>query len=146
MLFCKPLPLVAAAAVGLFAASAVIADVDAGAQPGLHHVRYTVGASEDIANAEIYYRDTQPPNWAEYSHNTYLYTPNAEANLGPGQPWVLEAMLADPEDWAMVVVGLPGPTTAPLTEPGFVCELRVDDVVVATDSGTKGALCSLRTW
>ncbi|WP_370332949.1 hypothetical protein [Mycolicibacterium hippocampi] len=146
MLFCKPLPLVAATAAGLLAASAVIADVRAEAQPALHHVRYTVGASQDIANAEIYYRDTQPPSWAEYSHNTYLYTPNAEANLGPGQPWVLEAMLADPEDWAMVVVGLPGPTTAPLAEPGFVCELRVDDVVVATDSGTKGALCSLRSW
>jgi len=27
----------------------------------------------------------------------------------------------------MVVVGLPGPTTPPLQEPGFVCELRVDD-------------------
>ena len=146
MMFCKPIPLAAVTAVGMVTAGAVVAIAPAAAQPALHHVRYTVGASQDIANAEIYYRDVQPPNWAEYSHNTYLYTPNAEANLGPGQPWVLEAMLADPEDWAMVVVGLPGPTTPPLEAPGFVCELRVDDVVVATDSGTKGALRSLRNW
>ena len=59
--------------------------------------------------------------------------------------WVLEAMLADPNQWAMVVATTP-PHTPPLAEPGFVCELRVDDVVVATDAGPEGALCSLRTW
>ena len=144
MLLCRWIPRVCVA--GLFTTTAVLAVASAQAQPVMHQIRYTVGASQDIANAEIYYRDVDPPNWADYSHNPYLYTPNAEANLGPGQPWVLEAALANPDDWAMVVVGLPGPTTAPLEEPGFVCELRVDDVVVATDSGTKGALCSIRPW
>ena len=146
MLFCKPFPVAVAAAVGMLTASAVVIGAPAGAQPTLHHVRYTVGASQDIVNAEIYYRDSDPPDWAAYSHNPYLYSPNVEVNLGPGKPWVLDVMLAKPEDWSMVVVGLPGPSTPPLQEPGFVCELRVDDVVVATDSGTKGALCSQRPW
>ncbi|MCV7431394.1 hypothetical protein [Mycolicibacterium bacteremicum] len=116
----------------------------AAAEPVLHHVKYTVGASEPM-QAVIYYRDTQPPSWADYSHNPYVFSPKAEAELGPGKPWVLEAMLADPNQWAMVVATTP-PHTPPLAEPGFVCELRVDDVVVATDAGPKGALCSLRTW
>ncbi len=146
MLFCKPFPLAVATAVGVLTASAVVAGAPAGAQPALHHVQYTVGASPDIANAEIYYREVDPPNWAEYSHNTYLYTPNVEANLGPNKPWVFDAMLANPEQWSMVVVGLPTYETPALVEPGFVCELRVDDVVVATDSGTRGALCSQRPW
>ncbi|WP_137149767.1 hypothetical protein [Mycolicibacterium sp. CR10] len=146
MLFYKPFPLVVASAVGMFAASAVVAGAPAGAQPALHHVRYTVGASQDIVNAEIYYREVDPPNWAEYSHNPYLYSPNVEANLGPGKAWTFDAMLANPDQWAMVVVSLPTATTVPLGDPGFVCELRVDDVVVATDSGIKGALCSLRPW
>lgn len=146
MLFCRWIPRAAVAVAATVTASVAVGVVPADAQPALHHVRYTVGASQDIANAEIYYRDVEPPNWADYSHNSYLYTPNVEANLGPGKPWVLEAMLANPDDWALVVVGLPGAVPEPLEEPGFVCELRVDDVVVATDSGSRGALCSIRPW
>ena len=132
--------------LGLLVSSMIFVSTPARAQPILHHVRYTVGASEDIANAEIYYRNVDPPNWAEYSHDPYLYSPNAEANLGPNRAWVFETMLADPDAWAMVVVGLPDPSVPPLSTPGFVCELRVDDKVVATDSGSKGALCSIRNW
>lgn len=145
MPFCKPFPLAAATAVGMLTASAVVTGATAQAQPALHHVHYTVGASQDIMG-EIYYREVDPPNWAEYSHNPYLYSPNVEADLGPGKSWTFDAMLADPQQWSMVVVGLPGPTTPALAEPGFVCELRVDGVVVATDSGTRGALCSQRPW
>ncbi|PRC62903.1 hypothetical protein C6A85_00610, partial [Mycobacterium sp. ITM-2017-0098] len=64
-------------------------------------------ASQDIANAEIYWRQIDPPNWGAYSHNPYEFTPNVEANLGPNQPWVMETWLADPNEWSMVVVGLP---------------------------------------
>ncbi|PRC61283.1 hypothetical protein C6A85_10375, partial [Mycobacterium sp. ITM-2017-0098] len=42
-------------------------------------------ASQDIANAEIYWRQIDPPNWGAYSHNPYEFTPNVEANLGPNQ-------------------------------------------------------------
>ncbi|MDD7812998.1 hypothetical protein PP713_10545 [Mycobacterium sp. CSUR Q5927] len=109
-----------------------------------HRVRYSVSATE-TAQANIYYREVQPPNFGEYSHNPYQYSPKAEVTIGPNQPWIFETTLADPQDWAMVVVSLPGMHSA-LASPGFVCELRIDDVVVATDAGTKGALCSLRTW
>lgn len=118
----------------------------ADAQPSLHRVRYTIGASQDVSRAQIYYREVDPPNWADYSHNPYEFSPRAEADLGPGKAWVHEVMLADPDSWAMVVVGLPTITDAPLAEPGFVCELRIDDVVVKTAKGPKGALCSVRHW
>ncbi|MGE2733047.1 hypothetical protein [Mycolicibacterium vaccae] len=146
MVLSKTLPVAAAGMASLCVATTVFAAGVAEAQPPLRHVRYTVGASQDIANAEIYYREVDPPNWAEYSHNPYRFTPNVEFNLGPGKAWVFETMLADPDQWAMVVVGLPTQMTPTLDEPGFVCEMRVDDVVVATDSGTRGALCSIRPW
>ncbi|KRE34758.1 hypothetical protein ASG82_00675 [Mycobacterium sp. Soil538] len=146
MVFPKMLPVVAASMAGLMTVSALGGGATAAAQPPLHHVHYTVGASQDVYGAEIYYREIDPPNWAEYSHDSYRFTPNQEADLGPGKPWVFDAMLADPDAWAMVVVGLPDASSKALAEPGFVCELRVDDVVVATDAGTKGALCSLRPW
>lgn len=134
-----------AAVVGTTMTATLLAAVPAHADdPVLHHVKYTVGASQPL-RAEIYYRDMQPPTFADYSHNPYVYSPNVEADLGPGKPWVLEAMLADPQDWAMVVATKPE-HMAELSQPGFVCELRVDDIVVATDSGTKGVLCSQRSW
>lgn len=118
----------------------------ADAQPPLHRVRYTIGASQVVINAEIYYRESDPPNWADYSHNPYEFSPNIEVDLGPGKAWVHEVMLADPDKWAMAVVGLPTLTDAALPEPGFVCELQVDDIVVKTAKGPRGALCSIRNW
>ncbi|BBX21213.1 hypothetical protein MTER_06240 [Mycolicibacter terrae] len=121
----------------------LVAATPAGADDA-HRVRYSVSATE-TAQALIYYREVQPPNFGEYSHNPYQYSPRADVTVGPNQPWIFETTLADPQDWAMVVVSLPGHRQE-LAAPGFVCELRVDDVVVATDAGTRGALCSLRTW
>lgn len=130
---------------GAVLATALAAATPAGADdPAPHRVRYLVGATQ-TAQAQVYYREVQPPNFADYSHNPYQYSPRADVTIGPNQPWIFETTLADPQDWAMVVVSLPGHRQE-LAAPGFVCELRVDDVVVATDAGTRGALCSLRTW
>lgn len=108
--------------------------------PPLHNVKYTV-FSQQPAYLEIYYRDVDPPNWAEYSHNPYVFTPNVEADVGPDQQWNLDVQLANPNDWAMVVAsGEPGLT------PNVHCVLAVDGVVVATHQGPKGALCSIRNW
>lgn len=113
------------------------------AEPPLHHVRYTVTADAPFW-AHIYYRDTDPPTWSDYSHNPYMFSPKAEADIGPGQPWVFDAMLANPDMWAMVMVQS---GEAPnVTPPGFNCELAVDGAVVETNSGEKGALCSIRNW
>ena len=109
--------------------------------PPAHTVKYIVH-SDVPAAADIYYRDAEPPNWADYSHNPYLYSPKVEADVGPDKMWVHDVMLANPEQWAMVTATSgPAPTT-----PNIHCVLAVDGVVVATHQGPKGALCSLRTW
>lgn len=52
-----------------------------------HQVKYTVFSGRPFY-VEIYYRDTDPPNFAGYSHNPYLYRPTAEADVGPDKQWV----------------------------------------------------------
>lgn len=109
--------------------------------PPAHHVKYTVTAQQ-LHFAKIYWREADPVNFAEYSHNPYVFSPKAEVDVGPGQPWVREVWLADPYHWAMVTA------TSELdpVEPMFSCTLEVDGTVVVTDEGPKGALCSLRHW
>jgi hypothetical protein len=110
--------------------------------PPLHSVKYTVFSETPFRNAEIYYRASDPPNFGDYSHNPYVFSPNVEADLGPDQQWTMDAMLANPADWAMVTVSsLDSPK-----RPNFHCVLAVDGQVVATNQGPKGALCSIRNW
>ena len=104
------------------------------------------GTSITSANpiyADIYYLDQQPAKFSDYSHNPYQYTPNVQADIGPGHPWVSPVvMLSDPDDYAMVTVSIG-------TEPGtpkFHCALIVDGTVVVSKDGAKGVLCSLRSW
>ncbi|OBA77667.1 hypothetical protein A5642_05290 [Mycolicibacterium mucogenicum] len=108
-----------------------------------HHVTYTVTA--DLAtNAGIYYRDVQPPTWAEYSHNPYEFSPRDDVHLEPGKPWVHEATLDDPDQWAMVTVTTAGQPSQ--TGQTLRCTLTVDGQVVDRSNGPSGALCSLRNW
>ncbi len=111
--------------------------------PALHQVRYTVTADAPFF-ARIYYRDSEPAVFSDYSHNPYIYSPRADADIGPNKPWVREVALADPTMWAMVVVQSGEAVEFPT--PGFHCELAVDGVVVKKNSGPKGALCSIRNW
>ncbi len=121
---------------------ALAASAPAGAQdPVLHDVTYTVYTDTPF-RAEIYYRDVDPPNFADYSHDPYVFSPNVEAEIGPENPWVLNVRLADPQNWAMVL-GTSGLSPNP---PGFRCTLAVDGEVVVTNAGPKGALCSMRLW
>jgi hypothetical protein len=130
---------VAAIALGCLAVGAPVATAD---EPVVHHVKYTVFSEIPYANAEIYYRDVDPPNFAEYSHNPYAFSPNVEADVGPNQMWTLDVMLANPDQWAMVTAGsLDSPQ-----RPNFHCVIAVDGEVVVTNQGPKGALCSLRNW
>lgn len=128
-------------AIGIAMAAVSVPAPAAAENPVLHDVTYTVSADAPF-RADIYYRDTDPPNFGDYSHDPYVFSPKVEANVGPGAPWVLTVRLADPQNWAMVTAtsGLsPNP-------PGFHCTLAVDGQVVATNAGPKGALCSLRLW
>jgi hypothetical protein len=108
-----------------------------------HRVTYSVTADLPTA-AGIYYRDVQPPTWAEYSHDPYQFSPRDDVQLQPGKSWLREATLTDPGQWAMVTVTAAG--QAP--RPGQVlhCTLAVDGTVVARAEGANGALCSLRNW
>ena len=122
--------------------STAAADEDAPPPPPLHTVQYTVFSEIPFPNAEIYYRDIDPPSFAEYSHNPYVYSPKIETNIGPHQMWTLNVQLANPDQWAMVAATA---TETKLT-PNFHCVLAVDGNVVSTDQGPKGALCSIRNW
>ncbi|WNG85981.1 hypothetical protein C6A87_018970 [Mycobacterium sp. ITM-2016-00317] len=118
--------------------------------PPMHQVRYTV-TSDAPHFARIYYRNVEPAVFSDYSHNPFIFSPKAEVEIGPDRPWVLDAQLADPTMWAMVTVQsaesaeLATPASA-LSASSFSCELSVDGVVVKTNSGSKGALCSIRNW
>ena len=110
--------------------------------PVMHQVRYVVTSANPIY-ADIYYLDQQPEVFSDYSHNPYQYTPNVQADIAPGHPWVSPVvLLSNPDQYAMVSVSVG-------TEPGtpqFHCALIVDGAVVASQDGARGALCSLRSW
>jgi hypothetical protein len=107
----------------------------------MHAVKYMV-YSDVPTTADIYYRDTDPSTFADYSLDPYRYSPNAKADVTPGAPWELDTLLASPDQWAMVTVS----NGLSLDKPGFRCELLVDGVVAVVNQGPKGALCSLRSW
>ncbi|NTY63816.1 hypothetical protein [Mycolicibacterium sphagni] len=114
--------------------------------PPAFNVRYTVTADQPV-NAEIYFRDTDPPTFSDYSHDPYVFSPNVEATVGPDRPWVLEATLTDPMQWGMVLVQAQSSLGAvPKASAGFNCTMAINGIVVKQDSGPKGALCSLRNW
>jgi hypothetical protein len=126
-----------AAGFSTVAASPVRAD-----DPVMHQVRYVITSQSPIW-ADIYYLDQQPAKFSDYSHNTYQYTPNVQADVGPGHPWTSpEVLLSDPEHYAMVVVSTGSEPGTPM----FHCALVVDGVVVKSNDGPKGTLCSLRNW
>ena len=109
----------------------------------MHRVTYTVTIDQPV-DVGIYYRDVDPPTWADYSHNPYQFSPRDDVRLAPGTPWVREAMLADPGRWAMVTVTAAGPATQ--TTNTLRCQLAVDGVEVDHAEGPRGALCSMRHW
>jgi hypothetical protein len=108
----------------------------------MHEVRYVITSANPIY-ADIYYLDQQPPQFSDYSHNPYQFTPHVNADIAPGHPWVSPVvMLSRPDVYAMVVVSTG-------TEPGtpqFHCALIVDGKVVVSKDGAKGVICSQRTW
>lgn len=130
---------VGALVLGCLLAGAPVATAD---EPVLHHVKYTVFTERPFPNAEIYYRNVDPPSFAAYSHDPYVFSPNVEANLGPDSMWTLDVTLANPNQWAMVTAtSMQSPQT-----PNFHCVLAVDGQVVITNQGPKGVLCSVRNW
>lgn len=135
------MPRCALAALCIGATALTVAVPAQAGPPVPRQVTYTV-TTETPVSADIYFRDVDPPTWADYSHNPYLFSPKASVEITPDRPWVLHATLMDPDRWAMVSA-TSGRTPG---EPQFRCELAVDGVVVATSDGPKGALCAIRHW
>jgi hypothetical protein len=111
------------------------------APPGMHAVKYII-SSDVPAAAEIHYRDTDPTDFADYSHDPYRYSPKVEADIAPGASWQLEVALATPDQWAMVAVS----SASSSAKAEFLCVLLVDGAIAARNQGRKGTLCSLRQW
>ncbi|WP_052235663.1 hypothetical protein [Mycolicibacterium setense] len=130
-------------AVALVSGLSLAAPVYADEGPMMHRVTYTVTA-EETTTVGIYFREVDPPTWADYSHNPYEFSPKDDVVLEPGKPWIRETTLADPMRWAMVTVTTAG--LAPQDARTLRCELAVDGIVVHRAAGPKGALCSLRNW
>ncbi len=133
----------AGSAIALAAVCVASSSAPAGAEEPMHQVTYSVFSELPFRAADIYYRDSEPANWADYSHDPYVFSPKVEADIGPGKKWVLNVQLANPDEWAMVAATSGQSPTPP---PNIHCVLAVDGVVVAENSGAKGALCSLRHW
>lgn len=112
------------------------------AYPVWHQVVYVVSAQSSVY-VDIFYQDQDPTVYSDYSHNPYTFTPQVHADIAPGKPWVQPVNLLNPDQWAMVTA-----TTGrePLAPAGIQCDLSVDGKVVVSKIGSKGALCSLRSW
>ncbi|WP_211296109.1 hypothetical protein [Mycobacterium aquaticum] len=111
------------------------------APEALRSVKYVV-STHDSRDVHIYYRDIDPPNWADYSHNPYVFSPKVDVHLGEDTSWVHEVTLADPAQWAMVVVSSAEQAEARPTH----CEIFVDGVLAMSNEGPSGVLCSIRSW
>jgi hypothetical protein len=118
------------------------AAVTHGDTPQGHVVKYVVSADRTV-QTHIYYRNVDPPTWADYSHNPYAFSPRIDAEIGPGQPWTIEVVLADPNEWAMVATTAVDTSASP---PQIRCLLSVDRTLVVSNDGPRGSLCSLRNW
>ena len=130
------------AALAVLAAGALFAAPVRADDPVMHEVKYVITAASPIW-ADIYYLDQDPTRFSNYSHNPYQFTPNVQADIAPGHPWVSPpVMLANPDQYAMVSVSTGSEPGTPM----FHCALIVDGVVKASKDGPKGALCSLRNW
>ncbi len=129
-------------ALSLGVASMLVGGGRAQADPVWHQVVYIVSA-QSPAYVDIFYQDQDPTVYSDYSHNPYTFTPQVHADIAPGKPWVQPVNLLNPDQWAMVTA-----TTGrePLANGGIQCDLSVDGKILVSKIGSKGALCSLRTW
>ncbi len=126
------------AALAVAAAGIAVSHGTSSAAPEAHKVTYTVTTTSDLM-ANIYYVTADPPSQADATLPQYM--PGAHILVGPAAPWVFEATLNDPNQWAFVSAsgGL-------RVNPEFHCEIAVDDQVVVSQQGGSGVQCALRPW
>jgi hypothetical protein len=127
-------------AAASMAAGSAGAHAEPATAPGSRLVTYTVVAQSEL-NAQIYYLADEPPSRADFDADSSKYLTNVKVPLRPGVPWIFQATLDDPAQWALVSAS--GALRVP---PNFHCEIAVDNVVVVQSDGGSGTQCALRAW
>jgi hypothetical protein len=125
---------------GLAAATVAAPHATATADPPAHQITYTVTTQSEMTG-NIYYVSSQPPSQAAYDANSSQYLTPVRIPLEPGQPWVQQTTLADPNQWALVSA-----SGALRVAPQLHCEIAVDGVTVVQQDGASGVQCALRPW
>lgn len=128
--------LLATAGVGGSAATAT-ADPTA---PIVHNVKYTI-TTDQPANVQIWFLDSEPPDEFAWSANSYSFARNYVVPFASDTVWTWELPMVKPQDWAWV-----SGSVDMLNPPTINCELSIDGTVVVQNSGERGVLCSTRPW
>lgn len=110
------------------------------ADPGAHQVTYTVTTQSGMTG-NISYINTEPPSQSAYDSNSSQYLTQVRTPLDPGQPWVYQTTINDPNQWALVSA-----SGALRVAPHLHCEIAVDSVTVVQNDGDSGVQCALRPW
>jgi hypothetical protein len=133
---------VVGAAFMLAAASVVVSQATASAQPAGHLVRYTL-VSAGAADYNLNYLTAQPPSKDAYNADAYAYLKKEQVNLAPGVPWVFETTLEDPQ-WGIITASTG--VHAMQGSPNPHCEIAIDGQVVVQNDGPYTAHCQLSQW
>jgi hypothetical protein len=132
---------VAVGLASLVAAAGVVAThATSSADPGAHQVTYTVTTQSEMTG-NIYYMTTEPPSQSAYDANSSQFLTQVRTPLEPGQPWVYQTTLNDPNQWALVSA-----SGALRVAPQLHCEITVDGATVVQNDGASGVQCALRQW
>src|SRR5271165_2732940 len=83
----------------------------------------------------------EPPSQSAYDANSSQFLTQVRTPLEPGQPWVYQTTLTDPNQWALVSA-----SGALRVAPQLHCEIAVDGVTVVQQDGASGVQCALRPW
>jgi len=77
----------------------------------LHHVKYSIWADTPGERRDLLPgTPTRPPLPITATTRTNTVR-TSKADVGPDKQWILDVMLADPNQWAMVIGTVPRPKT-----------------------------------
>jgi hypothetical protein len=122
------------ASAGLTASAAT-----ANADPAGHTVVYTL-TTEEAADFDLYYMETQPPSKAAYDADAYSFLKKAPVSLGPDAPWTFTTTLADPA-WAILTVS--STTHGGRAAPNPHCDISVDGQSVVSQGAPYNLQCRM---
>ncbi|MGP4053214.1 hypothetical protein ACTWP6_00055 [Mycobacterium sp. 4D054] len=131
----------AVGAAALVAAAGMISPAMASAQEG-HQVRYTL-TSAGAYEFDLFYLTSQPPSMEAFNADAYAFAKREKVNLAPGQPWVFETTMEDP-NWAILQVS--STTRGGQAAPNAHCDIAVDGQVLTQHDDPYNVRCQLGQW